>query len=208
MSEPEELILEGAHFATRVARDTWRRYAPPRAPTALRLSDVRARLEVFIAGLFGAPIAVSVLQPPAPVTWLGRLASRSQPRKALPLCATDGVRVFLAEQLDGFGTPEQTLRMYRLLAVQQAARIARQTARILPQRATPQARDLFMLAEAAAVDRWIAVHAPGLIADVNTARGVAAAQRGNRKRQPHETERAVRALLTTDAKERTIAIPD
>ena len=26
MAEPEELILEGAHFATRVARDVWRRY--------------------------------------------------------------------------------------------------------------------------------------------------------------------------------------
>ena len=31
MSEPEDLILEGAHFATRVARDVWARYGSPAA---------------------------------------------------------------------------------------------------------------------------------------------------------------------------------
>ncbi len=42
MSEPEELILEGAHFATRVARDVWRRYGTSVPDTTVPLASVRS----------------------------------------------------------------------------------------------------------------------------------------------------------------------
>ena len=51
MAEPEELILEGAHFATRVAREAWRRYGTPADDRATALAAVRARLEMFLTAL-------------------------------------------------------------------------------------------------------------------------------------------------------------
>ena len=43
MSEPEDLILEGAHFATRFARDVWRRYGTSVTDRSVPLATVRAR---------------------------------------------------------------------------------------------------------------------------------------------------------------------
>ena len=59
MAEPEDLILDGAYIATRLARDTWRRYSPPRPARVLCLADVRLRLELILNGLFEARIAVA-----------------------------------------------------------------------------------------------------------------------------------------------------
>ena len=52
MSEPEELILEGAHFATRVARDAVGAVWPPRTSPRSAADEVRARLELFVTALF------------------------------------------------------------------------------------------------------------------------------------------------------------
>src|SRR5512144_1309931 len=97
MAEPEDLLIEGAHLATRVARDTWRRYRPARRRSEVTLADERPRLERFLAALFMRPITVAPAQPPAPTTWLGRLARGRVPsppeRELLP--GTDGARVFL-----------------------------------------------------------------------------------------------------------------
>ena len=68
MSEPEELILEGAHFATRVARDAWCRYGAHPAARDVRLSHVRTRLELFLTALFRTPIAIAPMERPAPRT--------------------------------------------------------------------------------------------------------------------------------------------
>src|SRR6188768_2263013 len=59
MAEPEELILEGAHFATRVARDVWRRYGTPVPDTTIPLASVRVRLEMFLSALFRTPVPVT-----------------------------------------------------------------------------------------------------------------------------------------------------
>ena len=65
MAEPEELILEGAHFATRLARDAWRRYGARPPDAAVSLGDVRIRLEVFLNALLGHAIDVA---PPGTVS--------------------------------------------------------------------------------------------------------------------------------------------
>ena len=95
MAEPEELILEGAHFATRVAREAWRRYGATPEDRATSLCAVRTRLEIFLTALLGRSIAIAPMEPPAPVSWLARLArhpSRSRPDGLLH-SATDGRRV-------------------------------------------------------------------------------------------------------------------
>jgi nitric oxide reductase NorD protein len=218
MSEPEELILEGAHFATRIARDTWRRYGTHTPSRDVRLSSVRARLELFLAALFRQPIAIAPMEPPAPRTWLSRLANRDtaeSPNDPL-LSGTDGRRIYLPPSVgpghrDGRASrparertveeTERALALYRLLAVQQAARLARGTASTAAQIHQRETRDWFLLAEAAVIDRWIAREAPGLSAALSAARLEALARR-NRGRAGHMTEhpveRHVRAVLAAD----------
>src|SRR5262245_34463815 len=154
MSEPEELILEGAHFATRVARDVWRRHVP--ASPEVQLADVRGRLELFVTALFQTPITIGTIETPAPATWLSKLAHRSlRACDASPLCGTDEERVLLPPLLSRVRSEEDTVARYRLLAVQQAARLCRQTPRVFARIQDRRTRDWFILAEAAIIDYWI-----------------------------------------------------
>lgn len=206
MSEPEELILEGAHVATRIARDAWRRYAARSSSTELPLARVRQRLELFLAALFGMPIAIAPMESPAPVNWLARLAAPpARPKHRGPSCGTDGVRVFLPPALDRGEGEDETLAVYRLLAVEQALRILRGTARVYERVGRADLRDWFLLAEAAAADRWIAAHAPGLVAVLARAREEALAKRSRAYDSSHAViEAQARALLSADVHVRVL----
>ena len=102
MAEPEELILEGAHFATRVARDAWRRYGTssrmPRSP----LAGVRARLEMFLTALFGTSDSGGA-HGAAGASELALARSRAGARTSRGdeplLSGTDGRRVYLPPAL-------------------------------------------------------------------------------------------------------------
>ena len=177
MAEPEELILEGAHFATRVARQAWRRYGTKAADRSVALVTVRSRLEMFLTALVRAPISVVPIEAPAPLSWLSRLArspSRSR-RGASPHSGTDGRQVCLPAALPPVLCGLDALALYRLLAVEQAARMVRGTARVSAHLESGETRDWFLLAEAAVVDRWIAREVRGLVPDVIAARASARA---------------------------------
>src|SRR5687768_6539904 len=122
MAEPEELILEGAHFATRVAREAWRRYgASPDDPTTTLLV-VRTRLEIFLTALLGRSITIAPIEPPAPASWLARLArppSRSRHDGSLH-SGTDGRRIYLPAAVPPATCGVDALAIYRLMAVEQA----------------------------------------------------------------------------------------
>ncbi len=89
--------------------------------------------------------------------WLAGIPAHLAQRDAL--ASTDGARIRLPRRLDRDTEPE-TLALYRLLALEQAARATRGTPRFLP--AEPALRDLYLLSEATAIDRWIAAEVPGL----------------------------------------------
>lgn len=200
MSEPEELILEGAHFATNLAREVWGKYGPRRQSRGVTLASIRPRLELFVSALFGVHIQIRPLDPPAPPTWLSRLAgSRPHPGRDQALCATDGNRVYLADEIDADGIADDAMDMYRLLTVEQSARIFRQSARAFAQLSSKQAQDLFRIAEAAIVDCWIVAHTPGLAAVLARARSTAFARRPRPQRhQSTFVEGAIRELLASD----------
>ncbi|HET8774122.1 MAG TPA: hypothetical protein VFP80_10040, partial [Thermoanaerobaculia bacterium] len=203
MSEPEELLIEGAHFATRVARDVWRRYAPSPPSGRLALTLVRERLEVFVSALFEAPIAISAVEPPAPPTWLSRLAHRqsSRARHGPLVSGTDGRRVCLPLALDATGGEEQARALYRLMAVEQAARLVRGTHRVHASIRDPQTQDWFLCAEGIAIDRWIAREIPGMAGVLRAARSDALAQRmraGARGTAHRPIEERLRAALAAD----------
>jgi nitric oxide reductase NorD protein len=204
MSEPEELLIEGAHFATRVARDAWRRFGPGARGSEISLSEERPRLELFLAALFGRSIAISAAEPPPPMTWLSRLANVRPPppaeRTLLP--ATDGSRVFLPPALPRTEGPERATDAqrdtYRLLAVEQGARLARGTARTWASLDTLEARDWLLVREAAIVDRWIATGLPGLLPCLRRVREEALERRATDSDREDPIEHAIRALLASD----------
>ena len=201
MAEPEELILEGAHFATRVARDAWRRHAARTADPTVRLTDVRIRLEAFLTALVRQAIDVTPIEPPAPTSWLARLARRTSPRRPaflLQRSATDGRRVHLPPSLPLETAGVDGATLYRLLGVQQAVRLVRRTAVVSAGIATNELRDWFLVAEAATIDRWIADEAPGLVPALVAVRRETLA--GARTESPADSalEAQIRALLASD----------
>jgi nitric oxide reductase NorD protein len=198
MGEPEDLILDGAYLASRLARDVWRRYAPPAADNVVRLSDVRVRIELFLHALFETPLTVTSAEPAAPVSWLARLAGRSS--DPAPLSANDGIRIYLPATLGVEHGADEALQTYLLVAVEQAVRIARASASVALSIEDGEVRDRFLLADAVAADDWIVRHAPGLIPALRAARRDDAHRRvawpaGVRERA---VEQLLRAFLASD----------
>jgi nitric oxide reductase NorD protein len=198
VSEPEEVILDGAHIATEYVARLWRRHTKD-APVAA-LADARRRLETLLAALYESPLPIVPAEAPARPTLFGRLARRT-PRHLVDLRAlpsTDGVRIRLPPLLDA-GTDDAAAR-YRLLALVQAARAARGTSRLLSEAGEPDVRDLYLLSEAAASDREIVGALPGIAPALYRARR---AERESRPRdslltaREREAERLVRAVLAS-----------
>jgi nitric oxide reductase NorD protein len=177
VAEPEDVIAEGALIATRVARELWaRRMAGARAGPP-RLQDVRRRLELFVAAVFPDAPEIGVAEPPAPPSLLARFARRRSAHlfSRSALASTDGHRISLPGTLDTLAS-EAVLGRYRLLALEQAARAARGTIGSAPDQ-HPLLRDLYLLAEAAAVDSLLLKLFPRLAASLEEARREAREQR-------------------------------
>lgn len=196
MSEPEEVLLDGAHIATEYVARLWRRHTNG-APVA-GLADTRRRLETLLAALYSSPLPIVPAEAPARPTLFGRLARRT-PRHLLDLRAlpsTDGVRIRLPPLLDA-GTHDAAAR-YRLLAVVQAARAARGTPGLLPEARESDVRDLYLLSEAAASDREVVAALQGMAPALHLAR---LAERELRPRdslltpREREVERLTRIVL-------------
>lgn len=197
MAEPEGLVIEGARLAAAAARDLWRRGAPPAERARLPLARIRQRLELFLAAFYADPPAILPADPPPAPVWLARLLGRAPRHLAryTAAAATDGVRIWLPRDLDAAEGESGAVAMYRLLAVEQAARVTRGTAAGTPRaRADPLERDLYCLAEAVAIDRTLAEDFPGLLTDLRAARRAAIYVRPSPARLT-PLERHVEALL-------------
>jgi nitric oxide reductase NorD protein len=195
VAEPEDVIIEAAHVATATARSLWLKVSPPAAPP--RLNDFRRRLGLFLTTLFPDAPEISAAESPAPRSLLARLASAT-PAHTLPeapFASTDGSRIRLPATLED-SPPEAALPTYRLLALEQAARAQRGTSAWLPA-GDSLVRDLYLLAEAAAVDQLLMRVAPGLGEELTEARRSARVSRPRARLTPLETavERLLRALL-------------
>ena len=170
MSEPEDVILDGAHHATLFVQGLWRRRSTSAEPETIRLADVRSRLELFVRAAFGVPLTIGVAEPPPVPTLFARLGRRI-PRHLVErrtLHSTDGERLRLPRTLPADPEDGGGLARYRVLAAQGAARAARGTSAHLP--SDRLVRDLFLIREAAAADRVLADTLPGLLPDLHTAR--------------------------------------
>ena len=170
MSEPEDVILDGAHHATLFVQGLWRRRSADARPDTILLVDVRSRLEHFVRATFGVPLAIGVAEPPSIPTWFERLGRRIPPHlvERRTLASTDGVRIRLPRSLPADLAGGGGLITYRLLAVELATRAVRGTPAALP--ADLLVRDLFLVREAWAVAATLAAELPGLHDELRAAR--------------------------------------
>lgn len=179
MAEPEELIGDAARHVTVHARELWRRRRAHRDPVRpIALADVAQRLDLLLSAVFGGGFALRIAQPPAPETLLTRWFRRAElPRTPAAVPATDGASIWLPARLE-VDDDETALRSYRAMALQQAMRARRGSARMLPVSASPLVRDLYLLLEAHAADRDLVDALPGI------AGGLAALRRSAARRRP------------------------
>lgn len=202
MAEPEDVILEGAHAATTIAARLWSRHrtGPPR----VELREVRTRLELLVGGLFGVAVPIVPAAPTARPSFAARVVRRL-PRHLLddrPVASTDAARIRLPPALPITSDREASIVSYRLLAVEQAARVSRGTpaavTAALAMALPPDVLDLFLLCEAVAVDWRLSAELPGLATALGAARRDALASRpSDRVFTPREwaVESLIRAAL-------------
>lgn len=165
------------------------------------LQDVRRRVELFVAALFPDAPEIGVADPPAPLNLLARFARRRTAHLYVraAISSTDGLRIRLPGVLDDL-PPAAVLDRYRLLALEQASRASRGTPAATPT-ADSLLRDLYLLAEAAAIDASLVMMLPRLRRDIVDARDEAGRQRTRIPKpsgQEESVDALVDALLTAD----------
>lgn len=162
MSEPEDIILDGAYRATLAVRRLWLRNSQSSSENALRLVEVKGRLDFFVNAVFGSTLRIVPAEPPAAPNLFSRLGRRI-PRHLVErrtLSSTDGVRLRLPPDLSSNTSPISAMEKYQLLASEASVRAIRGTCAFLPEE--PLVRDLFLIREAGAIDRFLASILPGL----------------------------------------------
>lgn len=178
MAEAEDVITDVARHATVYAQSLWRRHRPPSAvPAPLRLADVAQRLDLLIAAVYGRSFALRVAQPPAPPTWLGNLFGRRFPplRQALP--ATDGASIWLPASFGSGEIDSVAMARFRTIALQQAMRAVRGSARHWRADQPLLLRELYLLLESRAADHALARLLPGLAQPLRILRAYALQRR-------------------------------
>jgi nitric oxide reductase NorD protein len=208
--EPEGLLIDGARKAAVAARELWWRARPPQARGELPLARVKRRLELVVGALYGDIPAILPSDPPPRPTWLARLLGRA-PRHLSPRTAhsfTDGSSVWLPRAMETGDNEGAAVATYRLLALEQVARVVRGTPAAAP--SDRLERDLYALAEAAAVDRQLSHEFGGIVADLRAARARALSERPSLERLTaleHRVEQLVRATLAADPATPPSAVP-
>jgi len=167
------------------------------------------RLELLVGALFGNTPPVVASEPPALPSFARRLALRI-PRHLITTeaqASTDGVRIGLPRNITASRGLDAAVATYRIMAIEQAARVARGSAELFDPALPPDVRDLYQLSEAVAVDMDLATSLPGLIPELVTARRAALDSRPA-LRLLTERERVVEELLRTVLVNHPASAPD
>jgi nitric oxide reductase NorD protein len=150
---------------------------------AAQLDDVRVRLQHYLKAMYGQTLVIESLAPSKKAGLTTRTLDRLTSAKQLGASESNAESIRLPSVLPRKRSDISPLEQYRVIAVQHAERIRRSSARHARDAATDLERDLFQLAEAAAIDAQIAANQPGLRATLDTARAEAMAQRPTPRRR-------------------------
>jgi nitric oxide reductase NorD protein len=160
------------------------RWRAEHAAPVVALATVQRRLEMLLGAMFGEAMRVVPAGSPT---------------------ATEGNVVALPAAIIG---AEDAVERYRLLAIEQGARIVRGTRSAAP--ADPLERDLYLVLEGAAIDAEIVRRAPGLVGALARLRAEELVRRPVMQRlvpQQREVELTLRALLASEPGADVTALP-
>lgn len=176
MASARRLVLKARHVGARLTDDLRRRLRPPRA--VVPLGDVHRRLELFLAAMYGRRIAIVAAEAPPARWWLRQPSNESVRSAGAPdlRAESETESIQLPAELPARGGSSAALERYRLLAVEQAERVVRGTAALVPAHDL-LVRDLYLLREGAVVDAAIARANAGLRRALEAARAAALAER-------------------------------
>jgi nitric oxide reductase NorD protein len=199
---PGRRLVLKARFAVAGAREAARSAVRAQRPT-LPLEQVQRRLELLLAAMYGRPIAIASVEPTTTywVERVGNFLSRD-PRARESTPGVDGTGIHLPASLTARDGEAAAIARYRLLAIEQAERLTRGTARHAPVR-DALVRDLYLLREGTMVDATIARAHPGLGDALEAERGAALARRPELDRLTRP-ERDVELLLRDALSHRAI----
>ncbi|MEP7002298.1 MAG: hypothetical protein ABI969_17545, partial [bacterium] len=141
------------------------------------LDDVRPRLQHYLRAMYGETVMIESLAPPKEAGWPVRVLRQLALVRERGRSESDAERIRLPATLPGQRAGVSPLEQYRVIAVQHAERMRRATAWHAREVSTDLERDLFQLAEAAAVDAQVVEHQPGLRAALDAARAESMTQR-------------------------------
>lgn len=200
MAEAEDVIVDVVRHATNYAHGLWQRNTRRSGITTPSLAELAPRLTLLITAATGRAPTLRVAQPPAPRTLLSRLFRRSEgPRWTAALPATDGVNIWLPSQLKLLSA-DAALEQYRVVALQQAMRVARDSARFWPGRRSALLGDLYLLFEALAADADLVRALPGMAVSLRMLRAAALRERPPLQDFPPPL-RALESLLRRECSE-------
>lgn len=178
------------------------------APAAPALEDVRRRLELVLAALYGRALRIESAPEPRPPSWVWRLLGAQRPAPPLATHAGDTIR--LPRTLPAADADEALVR-WRVLALGQAERVVRGSAALAEAAEDPLERTLYALCEGAAVDRALLARTRGAGAPLRAARAAALATRPPLALMPaaeRDVEQLVRAVLAVDPAAEDPNLPD
>ncbi len=170
-----------------------RRARAARNARVVRLDDVRRRLELLVTAVYDRPIPITTADSATRRSSWRDVFVPGHVRRRAALATTDGERIQLPREIES-ADGDAALAEYRLMAIEQAERIARSTLVTLPPGAPGLERDLYLLREGAIVDAAIARAVPGLRGTLSAARQRALESRPSLARLT-PAERAVESLL-------------
>jgi nitric oxide reductase NorD protein len=200
VSRTRRFARKAEHFAQQV-RDRARARFHKRKPN-VSLETVHRRLELVVAALYGRPIALTATER-GPQGWRQRLEAllgvQPDARRTTPTVEGDTIR--LPDVLEAPAGAENAIARYRILAIEQAERIARGTPSHVPA-TDPLERDLYLVREGMAIDAELMRRHPGLTGSLSAERAAALERRptlNSLSRQEQNVELLLRDALRADA---------
>lgn len=177
MNRQKAILLRTTRAASVPVLNTLRRWRSRNELPSTQLDSMRRRLELLLAAMYGRAIRIEDAEPPRKRSWIGRLASGTPRHLSQVISAGDDATIRLPRVLHDSVALGTAASQYRLLAIEHAERIARGTAALVPADDTPLERDLYLLAEAAAIDNIVARSVRGMAVPLGGARLTALARR-------------------------------
>jgi nitric oxide reductase NorD protein len=166
-----------------------------RGKPVVTLDSVRRRLELLLAAMYGSQFEIAALAAHDARRPVGTRARDATSRPA-------GTAIRLPATIDASDGADVAIAHYRLLAIEQAARMVRGSAALAPDDSELVARDLYALCEGARIDASIVRVAPGVAPVLAAARARALAARPSSdglSGQERAVELRVRNVLASDA---------